>query len=148
MKKTIAIFSIFSMLFLSGCSLLGEVNNSLNYVNTVTDYLNTAQNFSNEVPQLAQEAVTNTDARVNLEKELIAMKDEIEDFNNIQPPSIAKDIHDKIVSSNEKLQDGIDLYITNVNNGKWDPAVLENSEIMKTINEITNLKNQIENLGL
>ncbi|MEK3889210.1 DUF6376 family protein [Bacillus sp. FSL K6-3431] len=148
MKKIIAVFGLLSMLILSGCSLLGEVNNSLDYVNEVTDYINTAKSFANEVPPLAQDAVTDTEARENLENELQAMKEEIQTFNEMEPPSIAADIHENIVSSNKKLEEGIDLYLTNIENGTFDPEFLENSEIMKTISEITDLMNQIEDLGL
>lgn len=148
MKKIITVLGLLSMLLLSGCSILGEVNNSLDYINKVTEYIDTAKNFANEVPALAQDAVTNAEARENLKTELQKMKEEIIAFNKIEAPSIAADIHESIINSNVKLQEGIDLYLTNIENGKLDPAFLEDSEMMKTINEITEFMNQIENLGL
>ena len=148
MKKIITLIAIISTVLLSGCSIIGEVNNSLNYVNQVTDYMSTAKNFANEIPQLAQESVTSTEAMKDLENELIVMNKEIDDFNEIIAPSLAEDIHDNIVNSNLKLQEGIDLYLANIKDGKLDPAILENSGIMKTINEITILMNQIDKLGL
>lgn len=148
MKKIITLIAILSTVLLSGCSFIGEVNNSLNYVNQVTDYMSTAKNFANEIPQLAQESVTSTEAMKDLENELIVMNKEIDDFNEIIAPSLAEDIHDNIVNSNLKLQEGIDLYLANIKDGKLDPAILENSGIMKTINEITILMNQIDKLGL
>ncbi len=148
MKKIITLIAIISTVLLSGCSIIGEVNNSLNYVNEVTDYMNTAKNFANEIPQLAQESVTSTEAMKDLENELIVMNKEIDNFNEIKAPSLAEDIHDNIVNSNLKLQEGIDLYLANIKDGKLDPAILENSGIMKTINEITILMNQIDKLGL
>ena len=57
MKKIITLIAIISTVLLSGCSIIGEVNNSLNYVNQVTDYMSTAKNFTNDIPQLAQESV-------------------------------------------------------------------------------------------
>ncbi|MBS4210207.1 DUF6376 family protein [Bacillus sp. FJAT-50079] len=148
MKKIIAVIGLLSILIVSGCSLLGEVNNSLEYANKVTDYINTAKGFAEEVPSLAQDAVTNTEARDNLEMELLKMQEEIIAFNEIEAPSIAAEIHEKIESTNTKLQEGIDLYLTNIENGELDPAVLENSEILKTLNEITQFMDQIESLGL
>lgn len=148
MKKIITLIAIISTVLLSGCSIIGEVNNSLNYVNQVTDYMSTAKNFTNDIPQLAQESVTSTEAMKDLENELIVMNKEIDDFNEIIAPSLAEDIHDNIVNSNLKLQEGIDLYLANIKDGKLDPAILENSGIMKTINEITILMNQIDKLGL
>ena len=123
MKKIITLIAIISTVLLSGCSIIGEVNNSLNYVNQVTDYMNTAKNFANEIPQLAQESVTSTEAMKDLENELIVMNKEIDDFNEIKAPSLAEDIHDNIVNSNLKLQEGIDLYLANIKDGKLDPAI-------------------------
>lgn len=136
-----------SILTLSGCSLLGEVNSSLEYADNATGYVSTVKEFANEVPALSQDAVTDTEARENLEKELQLMKTEIEEFNATEPPQIAESIHEKIVSSNQQLSDGIDLYLNNIENGQFDPEALENSEIMKSIENITSLANQIEELG-
>ncbi|MFF2287820.1 DUF6376 family protein [Peribacillus butanolivorans] len=146
MKKIITI-AFMSILTLSGCSLLGEVNSSLEYVDNATGYVSTVKEFANEVPALSQDAVTDTEARENLEKELQLMKTEIEEFNATEPPQIAESIHEKIVSSNQQLSDGIDLYLNNIENGQFDPEALENSEIMKSIENITSLANQIEELG-
>lgn len=136
-----------SLILLTGCSLLGEVNSSLDYADTATSYVGTVKEFANEVPALSKDAVTDKEAMKTLENELQTMKTEIEEFNETEPPQIADGIHDKIVSSNQQLQDGIDLYLKNMEDGTLDPAVLEDSEIMKSIDHITSLTNQIENLG-
>ena len=81
-----------------------------------------------------------------LEDELTAMKAEIQEFNQTEAPAIAEDIHNQIVNTNGKLEDGIDMYLDNIENGKLDPAILNDSEIITTINEISNLMNQIEKL--
>ncbi|MDM5210643.1 DUF6376 family protein [Peribacillus sp. NJ4] len=146
MKKIITI-SLLSILTLSGCSLLGEVNSSLEYADNATEYISTVKDFANEVPALSQDAVANTEARANLEKELELMKTEIEEFNATEPPQIAEGIHEKIVSSNQQLSDGIELYLNNIENGQIDPKALEDSEIMKSIDNITGLAKQIEELG-
>lgn len=146
MKKIIAIAFV-SILALSGCSLLGEVNSSLEYADNATEYVNTVKGFANEVPALAQDAVTNTEARQSLEKELQQMKTEIEEFNATEPPQIAETIHEKIVASNQQLSDGIELYLNNIEKGQIDPKALEESEIMQTIDQITSLSEQIEKIG-
>ncbi|MFJ7755364.1 DUF6376 family protein [Peribacillus muralis] len=146
MKKMIAI-ALLSILTLSGCSLLGEVNSSLEYADNATEYVNTVKEFANEVPALAQDAVTNTEARQSLEKELQQMKTNIEEFNAIEPPQIAETIHEKIVASNQQLSEGIELYLNNIEKGQLDPKALEESEIMQTIDQITGLADQIEKLG-
>jgi hypothetical protein len=144
MKKLFVLFGMMGMLFLGGCSLLGEVNNTVEYANVTTEYMESIKTFANEVPQLAKDAVADETARKSLETELELMKENINSFNEIEPPSIAEDIHNQIVASNEKLEEGIDMYLVNIKNGTLDPDVLENSEIMTTINEITSLRENIE----
>lgn len=146
MKKKILAFGMMGMVFLSGCSLLGEVNDSLEYANATTEYMNTAQDFANEVPELANNAVASEEARQQLEEELTLMKEEINEFNNIEAPAVAEDLHAQIVSTNEKLEEGIDLYLINIENGQLDPTILENSEILTTVNEVSSLVEQIEKL--
>lgn len=147
MKKIFSVLAIISLVVVSGCSLLGEVNNSIDYANEATDYLDKASQFAEDVPQLAQDAVMNQDARENLETELKTMKEDIQNFNETEAPSIAEDIHTQIEEYNAKLTEGIDTYLNNIENGKYDPAELENSEIMQTLNDLTSLMNKIENLG-
>lgn len=147
MKKIFVLFGLLATVLLGGCSILGEVNNSLDYADKATSYLDKASKFAEDVPQLAQDAVTNQEARKTLENELIAMKEEIKTFNETKAPTIAEDIHNQIVRYNDKLNSGIDSYLKNIENGKFDPAQLQDSEIMKTINDLTSLKNKIENLG-
>ena len=143
MKKLLTTIGLVGMLFLSGCSILGEVNNTVEYANITTDYIESTKTFANEVPQLAQEAVTDETARQNLENELEQMKEQIHSFNEVEPPTVAEDIHNQIVSSNAKLEEGIDMYLDNIENGTLDPAVLENSEILTTANEISSLMENI-----
>ena len=143
MKKLLTAIGLAGMLFLSGCSILGEVNNTVEYANITTDYIESTKTFASEVPQLAKDAVTDETARKNLEDELEIMKEKINSFNEVEPPSIAEDIHNQILTSNEKLEEGIDLYLVNIENGTLDPSVLENSEIMTTVNEISSLMENI-----
>lgn len=146
MKKILMLFGLIGILFLSGCSLVGEVNDTIEYANTTTDYLNTAKTFAADVQQLANEAVTDEQARQDLEDELITMKEEINQFNNIEAPAIAEDVHNQIISANTQLEEGIDLYLTNIENGKFDLTFLENSGILTTVNEISSLMESIEQL--
>ena len=143
MKKLLTAIGLAGMLFLSGCSILGEVNNTVEYANITTDYIESTKTFASEVPQLAKDAVTDETARKNLEDELEIMKEKINSFNEVEPPSIAEDIHNQILTSNEKLEEWIDLYLVNIENGTLDPSVLENSEIMTTANEISSLMENI-----
>ena len=143
MKKFIMVFGLIGLLFLNGCSLIGEVNNTIEYANITTEYINFTKTFATEVSTLAKEAVADEAARQNLEDELEKMKEQIHSFNQVEPPTVAEDIHNQIVSSNAKLEEGIDVYLDNIENGSIDPAALENSEILTTVNEISNLMETI-----
>ncbi|MBD1379702.1 DUF6376 family protein [Metabacillus arenae] len=147
MKKLIMVFSIFSVFFLGGCSFLNEVNNSLDYATNATDYVNEVKQFSEEIPTLAEQAVTDSEARVTLEEELTQMKADIQEFNELEPPGVAEDIHQSIVGHNETLEKGIDKYLTHVENGEVDLKFLEESEIFATANEITELLDAINKLS-
>ncbi|WP_071394907.1 DUF6376 family protein [Bacillus tuaregi] len=146
MRKLISVITISCLLFLSGCSLISEVNSTVEYANEATEYMNTVKDFSSQIPTLAKEAVVDASAMESLESELQSMKDEIERFNEMEPPSIATEIHSQIVSSNTKLSEGIDVYLTNVENGTLNPDILEDTGLLTTITEITSLMENIEQL--
>ena len=46
LKKIMITMGLAGMVILSGCSLVGEVNNTLEYATTTTEYINTANNFA------------------------------------------------------------------------------------------------------
>ncbi|MDQ0246082.1 TolA-binding protein [Bacillus fengqiuensis] len=147
MKKWLIAVSAVPFLLLGGCSSLEGVNNTLTYVNEATDYVNEASTFANEIPTLAEQAVSDQQAAQELETKLQEMKQDIEEFNGLQPPDMAADLHQQIVEQNNQVVQGIDLYLNNVEEGKLDPALLENTEIFQSIQEITSIIDQIKELG-
>jgi hypothetical protein len=70
----------------------------------------------------------------------------MESFNKLTPPEIAQDIHQQIVSYNEQLNAAIEMYMTTLKDAKIDPTTFENSELMKTVQELSKLAQQIEGL--
>ncbi|MGD6834158.1 DUF6376 family protein [Sutcliffiella halmapala] len=144
MKKLLMIVAIISSVLLNGCSLLEEVNNSLEYANKATEHINTWQDFGQEAPQMIQEAATNPETKQELEAELNALLKEIDEFNKTEPPAIAADLHQQIVEKNEALQEIINDAMVN---GELALEELQNSELITTINEITKLMNLVEELG-
>lgn len=147
MKKWLMAFSAVPLLLLGGCSSLEGMNNTLTYVNEATDYVNEASTFANEIPALAEQAVNDQQAAQELETKLEVMKQDIEEFNELQPPDMAADLHQQIVEQNNQVVQGIDLYLNNVEEGKLDPALLENTEVFQSIQEITSIIDQIKQLG-
>ncbi|MEH7225983.1 DUF6376 family protein [Bacillus sp. JJ1566] len=147
MKKRFLVFSLVGMLFLGACSILEDVNNTLTYVNEATDYVNEVSTFINEAPTLAEQAVTDEQARADLETMLTEMQDDMAAFNSLQPPEVAADLHQQIVDNNQKAEEGINLYLDNIENGQIDPALFENSEVFQTLQNVTNTIDQLQQLG-
>ena len=145
MKKIISILFISAFLILSGCSFLEEANDSINYAAEATEYINELSTFAEDTSSLVQEAATNPEAKAELESKLTSLQQTITEFNNIDVPAIAEDIHQNLEEKNQQL-----LEITNevLENGELAVEKLEGSEIYQTIENITGLMNQIEELGL
>src|SRR5699024_6498401 len=122
-------------LTLSGCSLLEEANDSLDYATDVTEYINELNTFAEEAPSLEG---------AELKSELETLTADIEDFMEIEPPSIAEDIHKELEDKSQKL-----LHTTNniLEDGEVAIEQLKQSEIYTTIENISELKTQIEELG-
>ncbi|WP_260471809.1 DUF6376 family protein [Bacillus salinus] len=145
MKKVYVFFIVLVTFVLSGCSFLGEVNKSLQYVEEATQHITTLTNFAEEAPRLIQEAATDEAVRADLENRLKTLREDIEQFNGIDAPAIARDIHDKIVQQNEAIKAEIDKVLEN---GQLVIDAIENSQLIQTINEITELLNQLEQLNI
>lgn len=143
-KVTLFLLVIFSV-FLSGCSLLEEVNSTLEYANKATEHINHLNEFGRDVPQLIQDAASNSDAKVELENQLTNLLEEINQFNQINSPEIAESVHQKIVAKNEELNVIIENAMVK---GELALDQLENSTMLNLINEITKFRDLVEDLGL
>ncbi len=136
MKKLIISLIVVTTLILSGCSFLQEANDSLNYATETTDYINELSTFAEEAPNLEGQ---------ELKSRLESLKGTIKDFMEIEPPSLAEDIHKELENKSQVLLDATNKILKD---GKVTIEQLKQSEIYKTIDNITQLKNQIEDLGL
>ena len=132
---------------LSACSTIEDVSNSINYIEEATDYINKVNAFSNEVPPLIEKATTDYSALNQLETKLTEMEKEIAEFNQLTPPEFAKDIHAQILEHNQALESAIKEYTENIKNNHLDPATLQNSELMKQIEELNKILEQLQNLS-
>lgn len=129
---------------LSGCSLLEETNDTLNYATEATQYINELSNFTEETTGLVSDAMNNPEAKAELEAKLTSLEKTITDFNNLDAPIIAEGIHESLEDKNLQLLDAVNNIFQN---GEVTVEKLQESEIYQTIENITNLKNQIEQLG-
>lgn len=144
--KQFKLSALISLCLLSGCGVLNEVNSGINYINESTEYMNEAQVFAEDLSSLASEAVNNEEARNELESRLSEMKKNIEEFNALTPPEAAASVHEEAVKQNKKLLSGIDQLQAAAEEGTLKLEQLENSEIMGTITEVTDLMKTIESI--
>lgn len=132
---------------LSGCSVLDNVNQSLNYVTEATTYVNDVSSFAEQLPNMAQDALTNPEAFDQVTNAFEQMKEQINQFNALEAPAFAQDIHDQLSQYNETFLQEINTYITQITNNTIDLEAIQQSEMMKTMQSITELMNQIQQLG-
>src|SRR5699024_8129585 len=85
-----------------------------------------------------------SEAKGELESSLTSLQDTVTEFNNIEAPSFAEGIHQNLIEKNQELLD-----ITNnvLENGEVVIEKLQDSEIYQTIDNIRDLKDQVEQLG-
>ncbi|WP_026583316.1 DUF6376 family protein [Bacillus sp. J33] len=145
MKKYLLTGLLAITMLLSGCSFLGEVNNSVDYVNQATEHINTLNDFADEAPQMLKEAAADPALKQELEDRLITLKQDVEEFIALKDvPALAEDVHQELVNQNEALLAEINNVLES---GNLALDKLENSELFITINEVTSLMNRIEALG-
>jgi hypothetical protein len=60
---------------------------------------------------------------------------------------MAADLLQQMVEQNNQVIEGIDLYLNNMEDGKLNPAIVENTEMFKSIQEIACIIEQIKQLG-
>ncbi|MBY6038107.1 hypothetical protein KUV80_15720 [Fictibacillus nanhaiensis] len=145
--KKIMITGLLTFTLLTGCSAVTDVSNGLKYVPEATDYINDVQQFANDIPALAETAITDQTARIELEKLLKEMKSDIQDFKELTPPSMFEDVHNQVIEHNNAFQEGIDNYLTAIKDGALNKDLLEQSGLLDDVAVYTDLLNQIKKLG-
>ncbi|WP_353947663.1 DUF6376 family protein [Sporolactobacillus sp. Y61] len=134
-------------LILTGCSLLEDTNDVLTYVNQSTQYVSKVSSFAQDLPSLSGNAITDRQAQRELEEELQAMEEDILSFSEQKAPKIVSDLHDQMITQNEKLREGINGMQAQLADGRLTPQFLHDSGMMRTIEQITGIYNQIQQFG-
>jgi ABC-type transporter Mla subunit MlaD len=145
MKMKLALFLV-AVAFLTGCSVVEQIDRSVNYTSEATTYVEQAAEFARKLPDLAQQTAKDPEVKEKLVAELEAMKQRVADFNALDAPAVAADVHAKLQKYNASLQQEIDQVLNGLNE---IPAVqaVKDSQIVQTLTEITRLMEQINNLG-
>jgi vacuolar-type H+-ATPase catalytic subunit A/Vma1 len=147
MKKLVILLSTCMLLLLGGCSFLNDAQDTLTYVNEATDYLAAATDFASDAPALAQQAIGDLQAAEDLQNMLQQMQQTAEAFNELQAPDIAAELHQQIIEQNSVIVSEIETFMSNFKDGLLNPAILENTELFQTVQDITSIIDQIQQLG-
>jgi hypothetical protein len=147
LKKLLIVFSASMLFFLGGCSFLNDAQDTISYINEATDYLAAATDFANEAPALAQQAISDIQAAEDLQTTLQQMQESVEAFSEIQAPDIAAELHQQIIEQNSIIVAEIETLLNNYKDGLLDPAILENTELFQSVQDITSIIDQIQQLG-
>ncbi|KEQ27748.1 DUF6376 family protein [Paenibacillus tyrfis] len=146
MKLKIMLLLMLAVGLLSGCGLVDKVNHSLNYVEEATKFIDDTTRFAEQLPTLAGQAVTDSEARTTLKNELTGMKERIAKFNTLQAPDFAKNVHGQLVGYNETLTKEINGYLEKINNSAIDWKAIENSQFIDTLNQVTQISDTVQSL--
>jgi Family of unknown function (DUF6376) len=147
LKKLLIILSTCMLLLLGGCSFLNATQDTITYVNEATDYLATATDFASNAPALAQQAISDLQAAEDLQTMLQQMQQSAEAFNELQVPEIAAELHQQIIEQNSAIVSEIETFMNSFQDGLLDPAILENTELFQTVQDITSIIDQVQQLG-
>ncbi len=132
---------------LSGCSALDNVNQSVNYVSSVTAYINDTSNLAQQLPDLTQQSLNDPQAREQLTQQLQNAQQQINTFNQLEPPAFAKELHQQLSGYSATLGTEVNSLIDQAQAGKLTAQSLNNSQIFQTIDQINGLLNQFQQLG-
>ncbi|WP_424765504.1 DUF6376 family protein [Paenibacillus sp. sgz302251] len=142
-KKSMSLILLSIMLMTAGCGIMDEVDQTVNFATETTEYLQSLTDFGQDMNALAEQAMTDLDARTVLKERLLALKEQVLQYEGLQVPDYAKKLHQSIAEYNATLQQGIDQALTNIEQGR---AVFESTGIPDTMNRIHELLNQVNQL--
>lgn len=143
-KRSVTMLMLSIMLLTAGCGIIEDVGQTVNFATETTEYLQSLTDFGQDMNALAEQAMTDLDARTDLKERLLALKEQVQQYGALQVPDYAKELHQSITEYNATLQQGLDQALTNIEQGR---AVFESTGIPDTINKINELLNQINQLA-
>lgn len=142
--KGLAVILAVTLWIGQGCGMLDSIGQTVNFATETTTYMDELKTFGQDMNGLAEQAVADIDARTNLKERIIALKDQIMQYEGLTVPDHAKELHGSIVQYNETLQNGLDQALTNIEQGR---AAFDATGIPDTIGKINELLNQIGSLA-
>ncbi|MDF2837120.1 MAG: hypothetical protein K0Q63_2760 [Paenibacillus sp.] len=142
--KGLAVILAVTLLLAQGCGILDGIGQTVNFATETTTYMDELKTFGQDMNGLAEQAVADIDARTDLKERIVALKEQIVQYEGLTVPDYAKDLHASIVQYNETLQNGLDKALTNIEQGR---AAFDATGIPDTIGKINELLTQIGSLA-
>lgn len=142
-KRSAAMVLLVLMLLTAGCGIMNDVSQTVNFATETTDYLQSLTDFGQNINTLAEQAVTDPDALADLKQQLLALKEQVVQYGELQVPDYAQELYKSITEYNTLLGQGLDKALTNIEQGR---AVFDATGIPDNINKINELLNQINQL--
>ncbi|WP_316570001.1 DUF6376 family protein [Neobacillus sp. YIM B06451] len=132
------VFSLFCLLavILAGCSSGGDGQGAREYTGEASEYMEKVADFARDIPEKAEKAVNDEQAKQELKGSLEEMKQEINEFGKVQAPEIAGDFHREIVDNSKLLEEKIDVYLERIDKGDFNKDFLEKEDFSKVTDEI------------
>ncbi|UOR11082.1 DUF6376 family protein [Halobacillus amylolyticus] len=145
MKK----FLVLSLLLvaLSGCGLIEEATNGLQYTEDVTAFISDAEEFSSDLPNLIEQAQNDAISFDDVEERLQEFQTEIEEVQAINPPELAESIHNDLMNYTDQLETGVNEMIQAAQDQAINMESLENSSLFQAIQQIQQIQENINQLG-
>jgi hypothetical protein len=124
-----------------------QVDQTLDYVNGATTYVTDAAAWAESIPVQAEQAMLVPEARDELILKLEQIMTEIQNFNNLDAPAVAQQVHDQIVAYNANLQQEISVYVENLKQNVVDPLALQDTQIVELFQQIGQTVGSLQELG-
>ncbi|WP_053366751.1 DUF6376 family protein [Bacillus sp. FJAT-27245] len=135
-KKFFSLFCLLALI-LAGCSSGGDGKDHFVYANEVSEYMDKVVEFAKDIPDKAEKAVNDEQAKQELKGSLEEMKQEINEFGKVEAPEIADDFHKEIVDKGQSLEEKIDVYLERIDKGDFNEEFLKKEDFSKVTEEIT-----------
>jgi hypothetical protein len=145
-SKILILAMITAIVVLTGCSVIEDVSNTINYTVEATDLINDANQFADEIPALATEAIANKDTLETLKQQFLTMKERLVAFSGLVPPGFAEEIHNQLLTYNDTFQQEIDTYVKQIENGEIDLQALAEAPVFDTVQNMMKLLTELNQL--
>ncbi|MFB5673728.1 DUF6376 family protein [Paenibacillus terreus] len=146
-QATAAVVMGISLALAAGCGVVDSVNQSLDYANEASGFVTDISSAGTELQRLAEQAVSDPQALADLKNQLQALRDEAQQFAQTEAPAYAQSIHEEISGYAQSLSEAADSFLQRMEEQGFTIEAWQQTEIAQLIQQITDLKDQINQLG-